>query len=66
MKIKTGGGGIDKDGKFYQLPGQEIEVADTWVGDLLAFLAACNPVAPTRIIVSREVAEYFRRGAKAK
>lgn len=35
MKLVTGGGGVDANGKSYTLPKKEVEVSDTWFDDLL-------------------------------
>ena len=35
MKIITGGGGVDKDGKTYELPEEVREVPDSFFADLV-------------------------------
>lgn len=40
MKVKTGGGGIDADGNWFDLPSEEIEVPDDYFQQFAKAMAA--------------------------
>ena len=59
MKIRQGGGGIDKDGNAYTLPEREVEVSDDYWGEFLEAMRMTPP--PTTIVVRPSIWEVFKR-----
>jgi hypothetical protein len=58
MKVKTGGGGIDKDGNTYKLPETEHEVPDGYFTELLKAMADPTP-KPAYIYASPEAFKAY-------
>jgi hypothetical protein len=44
VKIKTGGGGVDKDGNSYKLPEGEMDVPDDYFDRVLEGMKKAEPV----------------------
>ncbi len=59
MKIRIGGGGIDKNGRSYQLPEIEREVADTFFQDL--YRAAAKMPPPDIMVCGPEIKKMFNK-----
>jgi hypothetical protein len=64
MKIKRGGGGVNKDGNSYKLPETEIEVPDDYFEK--AMTAFSNIPAPEFMIVHPEVFDMLTRNQKRR
>jgi hypothetical protein len=59
MKVRSGGGGVDKDGNAYTLPEQEIEVPDDYFKALLLDMSKWEP--PEFIVVDPRVFEHLKK-----
>ena len=55
MKVISGGGGVDGDGNWYELPTVEREVPDDYLAKLLAVFRSSVPRQPSIMFIAPSV-----------
>lgn len=66
MKIKCGGGGVDKDGKAYTLREEEREVPDTWFADLFQAISGIKAIPRKCFYVNRALLSSLRKQSRER
>ena len=59
MKVRTGGGGVDKDGNEYTISEQEIEVPDDYFKAMVRDMSKWEP--PEFILVDPRLFEHLKK-----